>query len=187
MLVANPAQLLTRLLRIDTQMLFWSIRNHWVLEIISGKYIQKEGSQPLISIDTYFSLGFNFLKILFIYSWETQRQRQAEGEAGSLWAARYKNQSQDPRITTWANSRGSITEPPRCPHKEEIKHRKIFLPMDHLVIQLFFLLFPIKASQFYYPTIVYFCWYWTYWYLISCQTDTYSYKCIKAIKIYGHR
>ena len=42
-----------------------------------------------------------FLKILFIYSRVTHRekQRQAEGEAGFSQAARYRTRSQDPGIT----------------------------------------------------------------------------------------
>ena len=41
---------------------------------------------------------FKSLKILFIYSWETQREAetQAEGEAGSLWGAPCGTRSQTP-------------------------------------------------------------------------------------------
>ena len=57
------------------------------------------------------------LNILFIYSWETQRerQRQAEGEAGSLRGARCGILSLDLEIMTWAKGRCSTTERPRCP------------------------------------------------------------------------
>ena len=43
-----------------------------------------------------------FLKLLFIYSRETQREAetQAEGEIGSLQEARCRTRSQDPVITT---------------------------------------------------------------------------------------
>ena len=54
---------------------------------------------------------FLFFKILYIYSWETQREAEtyAEGEAGSMQGARCETQSQDPKIMTWAKGR-----PPRC-------------------------------------------------------------------------
>ena len=46
---------------------------------------------------------FLFLNILFIYSWETQREReaetQAEGEAGSTQGAWCGTQSLDPSVT----------------------------------------------------------------------------------------
>ena len=64
-----------------------------------------------------------FLKILFIYSWETHRQRerererlaetQAEGEAGSMPGARRGTRSRDSRITPWAKDRCQTAEPPR--------------------------------------------------------------------------
>ena len=41
-----------------------------------------------------------FFKILFIYSW--QREREAEGEAGSMQGARHETRSQVSRITPWA-------------------------------------------------------------------------------------
>ena len=43
-----------------------------------------------------------FFRILFIYSWQTQREAEtyAEGEAGSLWGARCGTQFQDPKIMT---------------------------------------------------------------------------------------
>ena len=43
---------------------------------------------------------------LFILERHRERQRQAEGEAGSL---------QDPRIMPWAEDRCSVAEPPRYP------------------------------------------------------------------------
>ena len=59
----------------------------------------------------------SFLKILFIYSWETQREAetQAEGEAGSLRGSWCGTWSQDPRIRSRAKGRQSTTEPPRRP------------------------------------------------------------------------
>ena len=64
-------------------------------------------------------MHFIIFKILFIYSWETQKEAetQAEGEAGSLGGARCGTQFQDPRITSWAKGRCSTAEPPRCPQK----------------------------------------------------------------------
>ena len=53
----------------------------------------------------FFELLSNFfLKILFIYSRETQRERQRHRweRAGSLWGAWCGTRSQDPGITPWA-------------------------------------------------------------------------------------
>ena len=59
---------------------------------------------------------FIFLKILFIYSWETQRGRDIGKGRSRLpvgtWCGTW---SQDPGITTWAEGRYLTTEPPRCP------------------------------------------------------------------------
>ena len=57
-----------------------------------------------------------FFKILFIYSWKTEREAetQAEGEAGSLQGAWCGTQSQDPGITPWTEGRCSTTKLPRC-------------------------------------------------------------------------
>ena len=53
----------------------------------------------------------------FIYSWETlrERQREAEGEVGSMQGAQCWTWSWDCGITPWAEGRYSITEPPRHP------------------------------------------------------------------------
>ena len=53
-------------------------------------------------------------KFLFIYSQETPRE--GEGEAGSMQGAQYRTQPWESRITLWAESRHSTTEPPRCPY-----------------------------------------------------------------------
>ena len=57
-----------------------------------------------------------FLKILFIYSWETEREKkaetQAEEEADSMQRAWCGTCSQDPEIMTWAKGR-YLTEPSR--------------------------------------------------------------------------
>ena len=55
-----------------------------------------------------------FFKILFIYSWETQREAetQAEEEAGSMQGAWCGTWSQDPGVTPWAGGRRSTAEPP---------------------------------------------------------------------------
>ena len=60
---------------------------------------------------------FFFLKVLFIYSWEThsETELQAESEAGSLGGSWCGTQSQDSGIQTWAKGRSSTTEPPGCP------------------------------------------------------------------------
>ena len=58
-----------------------------------------------------------FLKILFMYSWVTQREAGtlAEREAGSMQRAWCRTESQDSRITPWTKGRCSTTESPRCP------------------------------------------------------------------------
>ena len=55
----------------------------------------KTGTQPLSHPGIPQTLPFFFLKILFIYSWETQ----AEGEAGSMQGARLGTRSRASRIT----------------------------------------------------------------------------------------
>ena len=60
-----------------------------------------------------------FKNILFVYSWETQREReaeiQAEGEAGSMQGAWYGTRSRVCRIMPWAEGRHQITELPGLP------------------------------------------------------------------------
>ena len=46
---------------------------------------------------------------------QREAETQAEGEAGSLWGARCRTQTQDPQVTTRAEGRCSTTKPPRCP------------------------------------------------------------------------
>ena len=63
----------------------------------------------------FFIFFFLFFKILCIYSWKTERERSRDigrGEAGSTQGAQHGTQSQDPRITSWAEGRHSTTEPP---------------------------------------------------------------------------
>ena len=64
---------------------------------------------------------FLSLKDLFIYSWETQsereRQRPGRGRSklptgGPMW-----DSIPDPRITTWAKGRRPTAKPPRRPHR----------------------------------------------------------------------
>ena len=58
---------------------------------------------------------FNF-KILFIYSWEREKERQAEGQAGSMRGAWCETRSWHSRIMPWPKGRCSIAEPPRRPN-----------------------------------------------------------------------
>ena len=75
--------------------------------------------------DFYFLKSFFlfFFKILFIYSWETQRERQtqAEEEAGFMQGAWCGTWSWDSRITPWAEGRWQTAEPPRDPQKDILK------------------------------------------------------------------
>ena len=59
-------------------------------------------------------------KILFIYSWEAEKQ--AEREAGSMQGALCGTWSQDPGIMPWAEDRCSTAEPPRCPKHYFLSH-----------------------------------------------------------------
>ena len=67
------------------------------------------------------SLGrfFLFFKILFIYSWETYREREAEtqteGEAGSKQGSWRGTRSWVPRITPWAEGSAKVLSHPGCP------------------------------------------------------------------------
>ena len=69
--------------------------------------------------DFFFNVYF-FLRFSSIYSWGTQREREAEtqadGEAGSIQGARCGTLSQDPGVTPWAEDRRSIAEPPGAPN-----------------------------------------------------------------------
>ena len=88
-----------------------SLISFFCLRILNVSYFLRDELETFIYI---FSLLINlnfFLKILFIYSWEThrvrQRHRQREKQAPSG--------TQDRGITTWAKDRHSTTEPPRHP------------------------------------------------------------------------
>ena len=74
----------------------------------------------------YFILFYLFYFKDFIYLFmrdiEREAETQAEGEAGSLLGAQCGTQSQDPRITTWAEGRCSTTEPRRCPLWRKTEH-----------------------------------------------------------------
>ena len=49
----------------------------------------------------------------------TEAETQAEGEVGSIQEAPRGTQSQDSRITPWAQGRCQTTEPPRDPWERE--------------------------------------------------------------------
>ena len=71
------------------------------------------------------ALLYFFKKILFIYSWETQRERkrerereaetQAEGEAGSMQGARRGTRSRVFRITPWTEGSAKLLSHWGCP------------------------------------------------------------------------
>ena len=104
--------------RLHIQSPHWSFWLYLQNPIFTILYFYHSGSkQPL---------GFNcfyFFKILFIYSWEThrERQRQAEGEAGSWRGVLCGTRSQDPGITTWTEGRSSTIEPLRRPTSATLK------------------------------------------------------------------
>ena len=65
-----------------------------------------------------------FFKVLFIYSWETQRERlaetQAEGEVGSMQRAPHGPWSRVSRITPWAEGGAKLLSHPSCPFPESL-------------------------------------------------------------------
>ena len=77
------------------------------------------------------ALHFIFFKgfYLFIYSWETWRERkrereaesQAEGEAGSMQGARRDTQSRVSRITPWAEGGAKPLRHQGCPRPHTLK------------------------------------------------------------------
>ena len=90
-----------------------------VLAIIST--FQPTGNRNIriiISLRTLTGNNSLFLRsYLFIHERHREREAEtkAEGEAGSPQGTQWGTPSQDSRITTWARSRPSTTEPPRHP------------------------------------------------------------------------
>ena len=78
----------------------------------------------------------SFLKILFIYSWETQRdwQRPRQREKQAPWGkpGTGLDPKQDPGITTWAEDRCSTTEL-KCPSLV-LSSRFYFIFLDSLIV-----------------------------------------------------
>ena len=66
---------------------------------------------------------------LFMRDSEREAETQAEGEPDSMQGARHGTQSQDSRITPWAEGRCQNAEPPRppleLPHKAGQKYLKL--------------------------------------------------------------
>ena len=92
----------------------YSTAKFFSLVSISGKQLVSEAESPLLF--SFFSLRF-----VFIYSWETHTEREAEREAGSPQGSQCGTRSQDSRITPWAEGRCSTAEPPRHPNKLILK------------------------------------------------------------------
>lgn len=69
---------------------------------------------------------FFFFKILFIYSWESER------EAGSMLGAWCGTLSQESRITPWAKGRCQTAEPPRNPRQFIFNSFPVFILFDAL-------------------------------------------------------
>ena len=65
--------------------------------------------------EPFYSKTLFILKILFIYSWETQRGRDIAGSPQEAWCG---TRSQNPEITSWAEGRCSTAEPPRHHYPE---------------------------------------------------------------------
>ena len=61
------------------------------------------------------SFFFFFKDSIYLLMRDTKREREAEGEAGSMRGARRGTRSRVSRITPWAEGRCSTTEPPRDP------------------------------------------------------------------------
>ena len=87
--------------------------------------------QPASENDSYNEyIFFNFLKrlvflkILFIYSWQTEKEAetQAEGEEGSMQGARCGTISWDSRITPWAEGGAKLLSHLGCPFFKFFKY-----------------------------------------------------------------
>ena len=82
----------------------------------------------------YKYLFFGFFK-RFIYSWETETERERQWhrqreEAGFSQGAWCWDSIPDPGIRTWAEGRCSTTEPPRCPYTHLFKWLSITLTVN---------------------------------------------------------
>ena len=96
----------------------WIFSEVWAYFKISPNAKRSSKNSPI-------TIKWFFLKILFIYSWETQRERQRHRQREKQaphWLPQCGTQSQDPRIMIWAKGRCSTTEPPRRPYKMVLKY-----------------------------------------------------------------
>ena len=106
-----------RLLRWVYNSLF--LQGFWGIFFVAKSETQSDSfSFDIFACNLKISYLYFFLQILFIYSWETHKERvetQAEREAGSMQEARCGTRSRDSRITPWAEGKHSTAEPPRRP------------------------------------------------------------------------
>ena len=83
-----------------------------------------------------------FFKILFIYSWETQRKKeaetQAEGEAGSMQGARHGTWSRVSKITPRAEGSAKLLSHPGCPNYGILIASKLGVNFQSFISYLFF-------------------------------------------------
>ena len=76
----------------------------------------RKGKSSIQSTWERFSLFIVFVfKILFIYSWETQREREAETQASSMQGDWCGTRSEVSRIRPWAEGDAKALSYPGCP------------------------------------------------------------------------
>ena len=75
------------------------------------------GLSVIVLKESFYS--FIVFRFLFIYSQETHRSRNTEGEADSLWGPQCGTWSQDPRVMPWA------AVSPRTYLKQSITYRQL--------------------------------------------------------------
>ena len=97
----------------------------------------KADAQPLSHLGVPHFQWFFFLnKILFIYSWETQREREAEtqseGEARSTQGAQRGTRSRVSRIRPWAESSAKPRSHPGCPTIFNLYGHSVKCPQPHV-------------------------------------------------------
>ena len=81
--------------------------------------------------------SFFFKDFIYLFMRDTEAETQVEGEAGSLQGAQCGIWYQDPRITPWAESRHSTTEPPRCPYKLSLLEVATIKNLEEVDLQRF--------------------------------------------------
>ena len=135
-----------------------------------------------------------FFKILFIYSWETQKEReaetQAEGDTGSMQGARCGTRSRVSRIRPWAEGGAKPLSPPRLPNisylDRKFQRKKMFKCPKLVKMKygmLILLIFPYTQKIFFLCTFVSFLVFDGLWYDLHIHPSPWVSHFLKQI---GH-